>query len=256
MRNIYILLVILVCTSCKKTEVLNPEQAEPGFKQTITAEKLVDLSVKAAGLEKLYNATLYFEKKETQYSAKRDGYTYEYVMKRTKKNIAYRAVASNGTFDYTENGEAVSYGSQNTLLEQKLIFDNNILAIPRIFQNDNSITLELIEQTEVKNIDYRVFQVHYNDQLPSDQMRNVRVYINPSSLLPDYICYSYGDNNRLLWTENTKRHDVDGVIIADSKTYIPLKRTDNHKEMVSYVNTGAIKQTEHVQYSNLKLIPN
>jgi len=256
MRRIYFYLLLIAVFSCKNDQVPNQESVPQTLKPVVTAEKLIDLSVKAAGLDKLYNATLTFEKKGVNYSAKRDGYAYEYIMTRTKKGKKYVAIASNGNFEYTEDGKYVSYGSQNTLLEQKLIFDNNLLAIPKLFKNDNSISASVVGQIEVKNIDYHVIQIHFKDQLPSDQMRNVRVYINPKSLLPDYICYAYGDVTRLLWMESTTRHNLDGLIVSDYKTYIPRKATDKHSDMVLYFNTGALKETEHVKYKNLQLISN
>lgn len=256
MKNIYFYFLLSLCLSCNSKQDAPQKQTVEPFKSTVTAQELLDLSVKASGLDKLYNATLTFEKKGVKYSAMRDQYAYEFRMTRIKNGIDYLAIASNGNFEYTENGEAVSYGSQNSLLEHKLIFDNNLMAIPRLFQNDNSITVTSVGQVEVKNIDYRVLQIHFKGQLPSDKMRNVRVYISPKSLLPDYICYSYGDNTRLLWMENTKRHNIDDVIISDFVTYISKKGTDNHDDMVSYVNTGALQQTERIEFKNLKLIEN
>lgn len=254
MKNLHFYFVIILCVSCVKEQKTQEETQQQTFKPTVTADKLLSLSVEAAGLDKLYNATLLFEKKGVNFETTRDGYLYEYRMTRTKKDKEYLAIASNGNFEYTENGEEVSYGSQNSLLEHKLIFDNNFMAIPRMFQNDNSIEVNSIGQIEVKNIDYRVLHVHFKNPLPSNKMRNVRVYINPKTLLPDYICYSYGDIPRLLWSELTNRHNVKGVIISDFSTYIPKRATEDHDLMVSYFNTGALQKTEDIQYSNLKLI--
>ena len=141
-KILFILATILVVVSCDEK------------KEKLTANQILDTAIENSGRRQLYASQLSFEFNGITYTSTRDAHNYVYEMKRVRDTITYLAKAFNGGFDYTENGVSKSYGAQNGQVEKQLLALNDFMLLPAIFENDNSIIINLKEEAVINSISY------------------------------------------------------------------------------------------------------
>ena len=201
-------LILLLIWSCGETTT------------PITAGEVLEKAVEKSGTRALYNAELGFTLADIQYKSVRADNDYTYTMTRSRDTITYQAKAYNGGFEYTENGNPKSYGAQNGQVEKQLLALNDFMALPAIFENDNSAVLTLKKTIQIDEQKYYVLHIGYKDLMPTDIIPAYNLYINQETFGLEFIAYEFQPaQGRHFLREAFNSRTIEGVSFNDYRTY-------------------------------------
>lgn len=207
MKKILFLSLLLVCLACEEQSALSPK----AYLENVST---------SLGKDKMKKTTITFEIKDMTYESKRSGNDYRYSMTRTLDTITFKAEAYNGGFEYTENGIPKSYGSQNLQVEKQLLALNHFMEIPKLFLDDNSVTITRKNPVTIDGKLYQVIHAKYQSLMPTDLISNYYLYVHEKDLTIDFIGYDFAPaKDQLFFRESFNRRTVEGIVFEDYRTF-------------------------------------
>lgn len=234
---------LFILTSCK------PEKKE------LTAQQIIDKSIKASQTEKVRKATLSFDFRGRNYIADRDGGAFSLYRITTNEKDTITDILSNDGFQRSINGSLVQVPDSMAFRYSESVNSVHYFSVLPFGLNDGAVNKKLLGEVQIKGKDYYKIQVTFDQEGGGVDFEDVFVYwIGKENFQIDYLAYLFhvnGGGKR--FREVSKEHLIDGVRFVDYNNYKPKDpKIDVFSMDKAFENNELVKVSE-INMENIEL---
>ena len=224
-RPVIFLLLLVLITSCKDG---NTSKTTTDIDSTIVAtttlskaEQIINKTILAHGGDLYQTAHYGFTFRDKQYQFKNEGSNYKYTKTYIKDNDTIQDMLTNTTFSRLVNNKEV------TLTEKEIVDGSGAINSVIYFAmlpyklNDPAVNASYIEATSIKNKDYAVIEITFNEAGGGQDFDDQFYYwINKDTNKIDYLAYSYHVNQGgVRFRSAYNGRSIDGITFQDYINY-------------------------------------
>ncbi|CAM1370493.1 DUF6503 family protein [Tenacibaculum xiamenense] len=240
MQYLKYLAVFLAILSCK------PEY---------TAQEIVDISIKNAGLEVLNNSELTFNFRNKSYAALRNDGNYNYSRVAKTDSTVTNDVLSNNGFRRFINGEEVELTDKRVNQLSNSVNSVHYFSVLPYGLNDNAVKKKLLGTVSIKGVDYYKIEVTFNKEGGGDDFDDVFLYwFNKETLLLDYLAYKYHTSGGgIRFRDIKKEHKVNGTRFLDYQNLKPKTIDIDFYQIDKLYEEGSLLKVSDIELVNIQL---
>ena len=236
-------LFLISLTSCKTD------------KKLLTAQQIIDNSIKVSGVDKVHNSTLSFNFRDKKYIAERNSGVF--VLKRisAKKGLQIEDQLSNQGFQRLINSRPSIVADSMAVKYIESINSVHYFSVLPYGLNDNAVQKKLLKSTIIKGKKYYKVQITFNEDGGGVDFDDVFIYwIGIADFKIDYLAYTFHVNGGgMRFREVRKEHLIEGTRFLDYNNFKPedtnIKLSDLDK---AFENNKLIKASE-INLENIKI---
>ena len=236
-------LFLISLTSCKTD------------KKLLTAQQIIDNSIKVSGVDKVHNSTLSFNFRDKKYIAERNSGVF--VLKRisAKKDLQIEDQLSNQGFQRLINSRASMVADSMAVKYIESINSVHYFSVLPYGLNDKAVQKKLLKSTIIKGKKYYKVQITFNEDGGGVDFDDVFIYwIGIADFKIDYLAYTFHVNGGgMRFREVRKEHLIEGTRFLDYNNFKPedtnTKLSDLDK---AFENNKLIKASE-INLENIKI---
>ena len=244
-RNAFLFLLSLGLFACQSKET------------PLTAQQIVDKSIKAAQAEKVSNTRICFDFRNRTYEADRDNGAF--VLKRTTHSDASSVtdVLSNNGFQRLLDNELIQIPDSMALKYSESVNSVHYFSILPYGLNDGAVNKKLLPEVQIKGKDYYKVEVTFDQQGGGVDFEDVFVYwIDKETFQVDYLAYLFHVNGGgVRFREVRKEHVINGIRFADYNNYKPDNPKIDVRDTDKAFENGELKKVSEINLENLQVFP-
>ncbi len=221
---------------------------------TLTAEEVLDFSIKNSGGDTYLNSHIKFNVGDLDYHFYRHKNIIEYQLTRVVGSMTYLATYHNGQYAYLVNDqEQIQTTQSRKFIETQLDGFAYAFYIPHLF-NENHVLTQRLDDVKIDKKDYYTLRITFKDYegSPNDQFY---LYINKDTGLVDFYTekmHINGDSN--LFKKALNWRERNGLMFADyhifkSADTVPLE------DVYKYYNNKTIEYVKATKIENIIVNP-
>ncbi|WP_188375290.1 DUF6503 family protein [Winogradskyella haliclonae] len=216
MKYLYILLLSLLFINCKN----NTSNVEV---KTLTADEIVNKSIKVAGGDKFENSNAVFNFRNKEYFISRNNGNYHFERRFQDSLTAIHDILTNNGFERTREG-VLKVRVADSMVSKYISSINSVQYFASLPYglNDKAVNKTLIGEEHIKENDYYKIQVTFDQEGGGEDFEDVFIYwINKATYKPDYLAYSYNedDGKGMRFREAYNERYVKGLRFVDYNNY-------------------------------------
>lgn len=192
------------------------------IKKELTAQEIVDKSIKASGLDKIENSTITFQFRNKKYKAIRNNGKYE--LERSFDSI--KDVLYNDGFKRFVNDKLVETQDSMKSRYSNSVNSVHYFSVLPFGLNDKAVNKKLLSSVKIKDKEYYKIEVTFNENGGGDDFEDVFIYwISKKSYFVDYLAYSYHTNSGgIRFRELSEQCVKKGIRFVDYINYKPQNK--------------------------------
>ena len=207
------LLILLIGVSLAVTGCKDQQQPSP--------ETLVNKSIVAHGMDKLYGKQLQFKFRDREYRLYRDSLTYVYT--RITDDSIEDVLHSVEGFSRIVNGKPIQLADSMAVKYSSSV--NSVLyffQLPLVL-NDPAVKKEYLGTRIIKDSEYHTIKITFAQESGGEDFEDeFRYWIHTGTLEIDYLAYSYlTDGGGIRFREAYNKRRLNGMLIQDYRNYKP-----------------------------------
>ena len=203
--------VIVLFMACK------PEKKE------LTAQQIIDASIKVSGSNKIANSLLSFDFRDYSYQAERNNGMFSLSRFKMVEGKEVRDVLSNNGFQRTLDKEVSVVPDSMAVKYSESVNSVHYFSVLPYGLNDGAVKKKLLESTQIKGKEYHKVQITFMQEGGGVDYDDVFIYwIGKKDFNIDYMAYTFhvnGGGKR--FREVRKEHLINGVRFTDHNNYKP-----------------------------------
>lgn len=216
------------------------------------ADKVINATIKAHGGELYKTANFSFVFRGKQYHFENDKENYKYTVEFKNKDTVVKDIVTNGKFERYKN-EVLQNTNEKDVKKYTEALNSVIYFATLPYKlNDVSVNKKYIEEMTIRNQEYHVVEVTFNQEGGGEDFDDeFHYWINKKTNKIDYLAYIYKVNDGgIRFREAYNTRVVDGVTFQDYINYeapinMPLKDLPKLFEAKKLKEVSRI-ETEHV----------
>ena len=244
MKSLFILCSIsIILFSCKPTE------------NKLSAQEIIDKSIKVTGVDKIKNATLSFDFRDRSYKAIR--YNGKFALERITKtdSVDIKDVLFNDGFQRFINNLPYAVLDSMAIKYSESINSVHYFSVLPYGLNDKAVQKKLLEESTIKGAEYYKIQITFAQEGGGVDYDDVFIYwIDKKDFKIDYLAYTFHVNGGgMRFREVRKEHAIQGIILADYNNYKPK---DSNIELTSLDKTfekGELIKASEINLENIEI---
>jgi hypothetical protein len=214
--TLFLCVLTLIITSCNH---------EP----TYTAQEIIDKTIKASGGELYENAQVTFNFRDKVYKSTRqcNRFMLERFATDSTGQIIHDMLDNDGLMRLKDGKPETVHDTLKAKISDGINSVHYFAHLPYGL-NDASVNKELLNETNIKNIDYHKVKVWFNQEGGGTDYQDVYMYwINKKNFEIDYLAYTYEVNGGgIRFREAYNKRIINGIRFADYNNYKP--KTENY----------------------------
>ena len=255
MRNFLVVLMVLVCFSCKDGQSKNDQNEVIEKAETKDPNVLLAECINAHGGDVVTHATREMMISNRAYFLKRDGFNYEFrITNKDSVNVTVDILTNERGHERLINGELVKVDegieSRMTALLEDHLF---ILDMP-FSLSDNFLSKEYLGKSSYNNNDYDILLMEYKEVDGVKPEGKYMCYINSNSKELDYVI-KMGSNTtpvlQILSFVNGRKEQ--GILFKDMERHTLSKQYFNSSELYYVFNNKKIIKGASPKMSDIKV---
>ena len=239
----YLILTLLFVVSCK------PE------KEKLTVQQIVDKSIQYSNLDKIKDATLSFNFRNNNYTAKRKKGEFEFTKTTVKDSVVTKDLLSNSNFQRFVNDSLVSLSDKKANIYRNSVNSVHYFSILPLGLNDNAVHKKLLESVIIKGKEYYKIQVTFSEDGGGDDFDDVFIYwFNKETFYLEYLAYKYHTNGGGVRFRDVKKENlVNGIRFVDYNNYKPMDKNIDFNTIDKLYEEGKLKKLSEIVLENIKI---
>ncbi|MDT7831854.1 DUF6503 family protein [Flavobacteriaceae bacterium S356] len=235
MRNLYILLSIIIISSCTTP------------KKDLTAQEIIDRSIVASNANLISNAKVSFNFRERTYIANRHHGLFSLERITRKGDSVTKDVLSNDGFKRSINNKPVQVSDSMALKYSESINSVHYFAVLPYGLNDKAVQKKLLKEVNIKGKTYYKIEITFRQEGGGIDYEDVFVYwVEKKDFNIDYMAYEFHVNGGgVRFREVIKETTVTGIRFVNHANYksknSALKVSELDQE---FINGDLIKLSE------------
>ncbi|QCE40457.1 DUF6503 family protein [Psychroserpens sp. NJDZ02] len=258
LKSVILVLSITLLASCNTVEKNKPETILQEPTTTPKVEKLdkgqtvLNETILAHGGD-LYNSANYaFTFRDNNYQFKNEGTNYTYTKTVKKGKTITIDILENDTFSRTVNDKPVTLSDKAKASATGAINSVIYFATLPYKLNDSAVNVKYIESTTIKNKNYAVIEITFNEAGGGEDHDDQFYYwINKDTKKVDYLAYSYKVNDggvRFRSAYNSRV--IDGITFQDYINYEAEVGTPL-KDLPKLLEAEKLKELSKIKTENI-----
>ncbi|MEP3839129.1 MAG: DUF6503 family protein [Algibacter sp.] len=196
-------------------------------KQTISAEAIINKSIKVSGGERFKTSTIEFDFRDKHYLAKHNNgnYVLERISVKGSDSIIDRL--TNDGFERFINHEHVVLPDTIANLYSASVNSVHYFSVLPIGLHSEAVNKEYIAEVSIKGEPYHKIKVTFNEDGGGEDYDDVFLYwVHTKTNKVDYLAYSYHENDGLgmRFREAYNERYVKGIRFVDYNNYKPISK--------------------------------
>lgn len=210
-----LLLFFLIFVSCTDT------------KKELTAQEIVDKSIKASGVDAVANAEISFQFRNRIYVANRKNGTFQLYRNTLKDSLEISEVLSNKGYERFVNGTPTFVVDSMASRYKNSINSVHYFSVLPYGLNDKAVKKRLLPSVTINGEEYHKIEITFSKDDGGEDYNDVFIYwIGKNDFLVDYLAYEYKTNGggkrfRVLKEQCVKN----GIRFVDYHNYKPKEKS-------------------------------
>lgn len=260
MRKIYNLaLVFLVllsaCNNKQKEQEQNTNQKTSEVIEEVVlskADEVINSAIKAHGGELYKTANFSFVFRGKQYHFENDKEKYKYTVEFKDKDTMVKDILTNGKFERYKN-EVLQNTNEKDVKKYSEALNSVIYFASLPYKlNDASVNKKYIEETIIRNQEYHVVEVTFNEEGGGEDFEDeFHYWINKKTNKMDFLAYNYKVNDGgVRFREAYNTRIVNGITFQD---YINYEAPINTalKDLPKLLETKKLKEVSRIETEHI-----
>ncbi|MGO3182074.1 MAG: DUF6503 family protein [Aequorivita sp.] len=249
MKYFSILILLILFNSCKEKEKKTENKQ-------LTAQEIIDKTIENAGGSKYDNASINFTFRDTKYSSKRNGGSFELTRSSTDSLGTLRDVLNNNGFQRLQNDIKVDLPDSTATK-----YSNSINSVHYFVQlpyglNSDAVVKELVGKAEINDKKYYEIKVTFKQEDGGTDHDDIYMYwINQNDFTVDYFAYKfYTGKGGIRFREAYNPRTIGGLRFVDYKNYKvePWKSVDL-KTLDELFSAGKLELLSDIKTENISV---
>ena len=242
MKNIAALFLLTII-ACQPTD------------KELTAQQIIDKTIRYSGADKIKNSEINFAFREKQYSARRANGSFELSRSTRKDATILKETVTNNGYTRTLDGATLKVADSMVSRYSNAINSVHYFAVLPFGLNDKAVQKKLLNAATIKNKEYYKVEVTFSENGGGEDFEDVFIYwIGKEDFLIDYLAYSYHTNNggkrfRVLKEQCIKN----GIRFVDYHNYKPLNSTITLKNIDSAFEENLLKKVSEIVLKDIEV---
>jgi hypothetical protein len=225
-NNLAIVFLVLLsaCNNKQKDdEQNNVETTSEVIEEVVLskADEVINATIKAHGGELYKTANFSFVFRSKQYHFENNNENYKYTVEFKNKDTIVKDIVTNGKFERYKN-EVLQNTNEKDVKKYTEALNSVIYFATLPYKlNDASVNKKYIEETTIRNQEYHVVEVTFNQEGGGEDFDDeFHYWINKKTNKIDYLAYNYKVNDGgVRFREAYNTRVVDGVTFQDYINY-------------------------------------
>ncbi len=243
MKNLFLLVSILLLTSCNQT------------KKQLTAQQIVDTTIEKACQGNCDKATVSFTFRDFGYTSIRNQGDYKYTRLR-KDSIGFvRDELSNAGFKRFINEAPIIVADTTAVKISDAVNSVHYFSQLPYGLNAAAVKKELTGETNIKNELYFKIKVTFGQEGGGTDFDDEFLYwIHKTNFTVDYLAYSYATNGGgIRYREAYNPRVIEGIRFVDYNNYKPSNLEFSLDELSVFFEKGALKLLSKIETENVRV---
>tara|TARA_B100000768_G_C11180772_1_gene332822 strand:+ start:161 stop:943 length:783 start_codon:yes stop_codon:yes gene_type:complete len=221
----------------------------------LTAQQIIDKSIKISGVYKLYNSTLSFNFRDKKYIAERNSGAF--VLKRisTMKDFQIEDQLSNQGFQRFINFRLSTVVDSMAVKYIESVNSVHYFSVLPFGLNDQAVQKKLLESINIKGKKYYKVQITFTEDGGGVDFDDIFIYwIGQKDFKIDYLAYTFHVNGGgMRFREVKKEHLIEGTRLLDYNNFKPKdEKIKLYGLDKAFENNELIKASE-INLENIKI---
>lgn len=224
-------------------------------KRELTAQEIIDQSIRLSGVNKLLNATLSFNFRDNRYVAIRNSGTF--VLKRiavTNNHQIEDQLSNLGFQRFIDGISTVVPDSMATRYSESVNAVHYFSVIP-LSLNDRAVRKKLLASSRIKDEEYYKVQITFFQDRGGADFKDIFIYwIHKKSFKIDYLAYKYHTNGGGMRFREVKSEQlVQGVRFMDYNNYKPSNKNTKLTNLDKVFEKNELIQVSKIHLEKINL---
>ena len=247
MKPLFILCFISIFLfSCKPLE------------NNLSAQEIIDASIRVSGVDKIGNATLSFNFRDTFYVASRNNGRFELNRFFIKNNDTINDVLSNSGFKRIKNSKPLQIPDAMAIKFSESVNSVHYFSILPYGLNDKAVQKKLLGETKIRGDNYYKIQITFSKENGGVDFDDIFIYwIRKGDFKIGYIAYLFHTNGGgMRFREVRKEHIIAGISFVDYDNYKPKNSNIKLENLDKIFEKGELEKISEINLKDIKIIFN
>ena len=247
MKPLFILCFISIFLfSCKPLE------------NNLSAQEIIDASIRVSGVDKIANATLSFNFRDTFYVASRNNGRFELNRFFIKNNDTINDVLSNSGFKRIKNSKPLQIPDAMAIKFSESVNSVHYFSILPYGLNDKAVQKKLLGETKIRGDNYYKIQITFSKENGGVDFDDIFIYwIRKGDFKIGYIAYLFHTNGGgMRFREVRKEHIIAGISFVDYDNYKPKNSNIKLENLDKIFEKGELEKISEINLKDIKIIFN
>ncbi|MGJ8685153.1 MAG: DUF6503 family protein [Nonlabens sp.] len=221
----------------------------------ISAEDIINKSIKAHGADLLENSTMEFNFRNVAYQAVRENGNFEYSRTRVTDTTTTTDILANDKKERFIN--QVQQQVPDSLLNRYASSVNSVIYFAQLpySLDGNAVYKELIGERSIKNQEYYKIKVTFDPDGGGEDHEDEFIYwINQENFLVDYLAYSYCEEDcGYRFRESVNRRTIKGVTVQDYNNYKETVQDPELSQMDVFYMAGDLELLSEIKLEDVRI---
>jgi len=247
MKSLFILcFVSIFLFSCKPSE------------NNLSAQEIIDASIRVSGVDKIANATLSFNFRDKYYVASRNNGSFELNRVLINNNDTIIDVLSNSGFKRIKNSKPLQIQDAMATKFSESVNSVHYFSILPYGLNDKAVQKKLLGETKIRGDNYYKIQITFSKENGGVDFDDIFIYwIRKGDFKIGYIAYLFHTNGGgMRFREVRKEHIIAGISFVDYDNYKPKNSNIKLENLDKIFEKGELEKISEINLKDIKIIFN
>lgn len=220
----------------------------------LTADEIVNRSIEVSGGHLYEMSTISFKFRDKEYVSKNKGSILERAF--NSDSLNYVDVKTNADFQRFINDTPLTVSDSLAQLYMNSINSVHYFAQLPYHLNDKSVNRELIGTKQIKNKDYYVVKVTFDQKNGGADYEDTYYYwFNKETSKPDYLAYDFHtDGGGVRFRKAYNERYVNGIRFVDYENYQPINNAEPIAKMADLYIKNQLKLLSKIELKEVKVV--
>ena len=224
---------------------------------SLTAQQIIDASIKTSGGERLANSTISFDFRETNYKATRANGYFELLRTFEDSTGTVTDVLNNEGFKRVLDEKTIRVSDSMGSLYSASVNSVHYFSVLPFGLNDSSVKKEKLDDLTIKDATYHTVKVTFSAEGGGEDYEDVFLYwIHKDTFKLHYLAYSYNedDNIGMRFREAYNDRSIEGIHFVDYNNYKSKADTITLMDMPMVFEKGELQLLSKIELKNISVI--
>lgn len=228
------------------------------LENNLSAQEIIDASIRVSGVDKIANATLSFNFRDTFYVASRNNGRFELNRFFIKNNDTINDVLSNAGFKRIKNSKPLQIQDAMAIKFSESVNSVHYFSILPYGLNDRAVQKKLLGEVKIKEDNYYKIEITFSKENGGVDYDDIFIYwIKKQNFKIGFVAYKYNTNGGgMRFREVRKEHLISGISLVDYNNYKPKNSFVKLNDLDRIFQKDELEKISEIKLEDIKIIFN